>query len=1812
MSNDSTNISVPIKGMNQDVHPANLTEQGYDFALNSVAEEFTGNGFPLLQNESSTLPCVNFPDGYQVIGFVNVIEQDRKILFLVNPTTGFSAIGEIIGKTDCDDKLTDNDTELGYCDSCGGAHSPESNPLELQNITGCCEYLPIATQTCFNFNMDNPIRVVYRLEECGISLYFTDNRNPYRHIEFEYTDDDASKPLKVKDKFKVITGYSVECNEPIYGSQIDCNKLLIDPVLQVPCLELVDVLTGGDLKAGVYQFLISYADEDGGKRTPYFYATNPIPVFTRYTTFDTDYRTDRAIQVKVNNITIVSPYEYYNIAVAKTINNVTSFEFVGTYPIANKTVTYTGNEKSLKDLAPTDIFEQKVYYGKAKTVASSNDYLFWAGLEETKKLNVQRIANKVKLQWQTVAIPEPVYRNPRYTNLYRGYMRDEVYAFGLVLLYDNGEESAVGHIPGRAATASDIEVIDNDDVIDDPSCAEVSRNKKWQVYNTASVTGSTGACFTPTPPSAFDVSGSFALECIGHDNCSEQGTARLVFTLTKALTTPLTLQYAACFDSLTGNNAKSCYGCTDLLIPEGAVPAGYDCFATNNPSFTITIPAGVTSYTTPLLLAPGPGYNYAINCQPCMWTYTKHIMKVTSTNVLLNFTAPAGSIFTQVDAPEDETEDPTEEPDDCGCEEVATCQYGEFAYWESTERYPNNPEIWDDLCNKPIRHHKFPDSLVTHIHDGLDASRTFFNTNVVYPLGVRVNHQSVLDAINLAVTNGVITEEDRARIKGYRIVRANRFGHKSVIAKGLIYDVWNYDKGGQKYYYPNYPYNDLRSDPYLTEDASTYDDHDDREGDDLSFEKTRRYTFHSPDTHFNSPELGEEIKLEAEEVGKSEGYFNHAEEQAQQKMLSTTSYVIALSAGLVAMLTLINEVKEHQYTVRGVDASAMGVAAGTYGPTIVPPPTTLFNNATGIPLPALPGVSTVTKTSKQGTKEQMTGFSAPITGTLLDPVLGGAIGAFSMLNAISYKLGVVLHETQLFVNLIKTFTPRLNYAVQYNSVGKYNAYKNVGNSGFKRRRIETYSYLKPEMSLINEDINTVTGAGSNIFFNNWHRESSVYLKTDEDKSMFNNPTTVDNSRFIIGCRGDSDCDFKNYDKVRYYKDLSAYYASVKRYVSDQYGTISNIEYIDTGHCIFFRTGSVPGSCDSIYGGDTFISRFALKRKHSFFLQTRFGHQHETDVLYSKLHNVAYPRYYFDTTVGAASEIANEGILDLITDPATALGRPKSYLDAKTNKFFYQNGRMYLYNYGIPHFLVESDINCDYRYAENNKERDFYPNNSDLDFWLQEKNVSPAEDNHYFYNNTYSKQNKEHSYWQYPEMFEPGRMCRVAHPNRIIYSNGTQWLTYKANDFYDFPLSNGKLVAVNGIENDKVLVRSENTTQVFNAYVTIPTSTQTIQIGTGGMFKSKPQEYAHTTLGYAGSQHNCIVSTEYGHVWIDAKRGQVFNLNGNGLDEISKDGMKNWFKENLPFQVLKDFPNLTPEELDNNFKGIGITMAYDKRFHRLLITKLDYKKIAEDVVYDSLAKRFTTTLEDEPVEVDFTDPKKFCNRSWTISYNFHLKAWTSFHSYTPNYYIEGIDYFASGLNGTNSTLWLHNVTNKSYQVFYGKVTPWTIQTISKTDISKNSLNALEFGLDAIRYHNDYDPFYTNHITFNKAVVFNQNQNSGLLNLDFNTKSDLIELMTYPVVNVDSTTIRITNADGIWRFNQFYDISQSRNNNIPLWLNNCANSDKILNKLALDYQMADLEKRRIRGEYCRVRLTNDIHTRYKMIFKWMVNKSVKNFR
>ena len=280
--------------------------------------------------------------------------------------------------------------------------------------------------------------------------------------------------------------------------------------------------------------------------------------------------------------------------------------------------------------------------------------------------------------------------------------------------------------------------------------------------------------------------------------------------------------------------------------------------------------------------------------------------------------------------------------------------------------------------------------------------------------------------------------------------------------------------------------------------------------------------------------------------------------------------------------------------------------------------------------------------------------------------------------------------------------------------------------------------------------------------------------------------------------------------------------------------------------------------------------------------------------------------------------------------------------------------MYLFYYGITDFLVESEINCNFRYAQNSDKEFFYPQAGDIVDWTQEKNVPIKEPNRFFYNNTYSQQVSNTPYKVLDKGFSKVEWeKRAKQDNAVIYSEmdnsendiSDPWLTYKPLNWYEFSTKYGKLIELKGVESDAILGRFENQMVKFNSSDKLQTSSgASIELGNGGVFASRPLEYQTTDLGYSGTQHSDMVNTPYGNFFVDAKRGQVFQRVGDELAVISDrtgqqpSGLKNWFREQLPFKILKKFPEA---DIDNKYKSLGISMGWDSRMERVFLTKKDY-------------------------------------------------------------------------------------------------------------------------------------------------------------------------------------------------------------------------------------------------------------------------------
>jgi hypothetical protein len=1153
--------------------------------------------------------------------------------------------------------------------------------------------------------------------------------------------------------------------------------------------------------------------------------------------------------------------------------------------------------------------------------------------------------------------------------------------------------------------------------------------------------------------------------------------------------------------------------------------------------------------------------------------------------------------------------------------EAVPYKKGLFSYWESVEKYPCNKELYDssELAIKPediavdyraefenyyvvggsasptldsngnyvlvpetdfrdrgIRHYKYPDNKVSPFMSLKANDPGAFNKSIIFPIGFNLNTTVINNFLDVAVTNGLITEEERSRIISYEIYRGDRRIHRSVIAKGLLFDTYKYNEvNGDPTYYSNYPLNSLGADQLNNNVPHQF-----------TSNKNNFFTFHSPETSFYKPTLTREMRIEGYLFGHSANYFDEVRDHP--------TYVILGSSGISLATTL--GITEIAFEIL-LQSSDWAVLAATGG------------------------------------------ISSPAAAII------AAVSVAALVITATYKAGEYRYRwIQTFKNLGKP----TNFAYYQASVGFYNTFLPNTQANQVLRGLTMSSYLKDgNWSLADEIL------GQNYNVNNIDREDSVavhlggyHLNYMPAYSTYDNVTLNPNT----ASRRTSPNTTGKTSKIT--ARAASPYASMKQYLPAQYGNIESISWLNTGYC-----GSLSNidDCSAAFGGDTYISRFALKRKFPFFRTNAFGLAPLTPYKYSDYFNVNPPvapaspgnRYYIDYEI-------NDDTFDFVS-MFNFPGQDSKYnLDAGgsniSGMYVKTPNKFYLFSYGIPYFLVESEINCNFRYAKREAHENFYPNVNDVIEMTQEKNVSIRQPNTYFYNSVYSA---AHSF--YPATPLSSNYNREVWDklnnlsNSVVYSSQDlserssydPWLRYRPLDTYDFSSSAGDLVSMKGIESLQMLVRFTNGVTIFGAIDQMRDrlTEDTKNLGTGGIFAGRPININLSDLGHAGTQHNAMVSCEFGYFWVDAKRGKVFQMmpNAQGMDEISQaastvnTSCEKWFKANLPFKILQHFPTMN---VDNALNRVGITMGWDDRTKRVFITKKDYLVTDRELEFSTAlgfykgdpncAPGFTYNpetntcdrIEDgeivastpsDRILITLGDPDYFIDCSWTIAYNPLLKVWVSYYSFLPNYYLSYNDYFQTGYNTvldpSEFGTWSHFPFLSSYQVFQGKLYPFIVEYPIASQMVNSQLTHIEYMLDIRKYYDKHN--YTDVVAngFNKAVVYNTFQNTGLLNLVRQNDDDMYQMASYPKHNVDSVDILQTEMNGRWTFNYLYNAIAKERAGLPIWKEDCPQINKELDNRLLNY--ANTYKDYLRGTNFIVRLINDSESRFKMLLRWAVD-------
>jgi len=169
---------------------------------------------------------------------------------------------------------------------------------------------------------------------------------------------------------------------------------------------------------------------------------------------------------------------------------------------------------------------------------------------------------------------------------------------------------------------------------------------------------------------------------------------------------------------------------------------------------------------------------------------------------------------------------------------------------------------------------------------------------------------------------------------------------------------------------------------------------------------------------------------------------------------------------------------------------------------------------------------------------------------------------------------------------------------------------------------------------------------------------------------------------------------------------------------------------------------------------------------------------------------------------------------------------------------------------------------------------------------------------------------------------PFRIHRGGKNNR--QTRPRSWRTFLPLDYYECQKNMGRIINLEGLD-DHLLIHHENALFQTLDKLKLDGDVLSVTLGSGDIFQFEPQTPIDAKLGYAGTQHDlACIKTPMGYFFVDAKQGEVYLYKSNTPQNLNAGA--NIF--------LREFLKITEK---NTYIGNGITVAWDQKYKRLLLT-----------------------------------------------------------------------------------------------------------------------------------------------------------------------------------------------------------------------------------------------------------------------------------
>ena len=199
------------------------------------------------------------------------------------------------------------------------------------------------------------------------------------------------------------------------------------------------------------------------------------------------------------------------------------------------------------------------------------------------------------------------------------------------------------------------------------------------------------------------------------------------------------------------------------------------------------------------------------------------------------------------------------------------------------------------------------------------------------------------------------------------------------------------------------------------------------------------------------------------------------------------------------------------------------------------------------------------------------------------------------------------------------------------------------------------------------------------------------------------------------------------------------------------------------------------------------------------------------------------------------------------------------------------------------------------------------------------------------------------------------------------------------------------------------------------------------------------------------------------------------------------------------------------------------------------------------------------------------------------------------------------------------LWKHLKNPVIYNTYYGVIEPYIIEYPFSYQFQDEILQNIKDYTRAYKYIPDADEvsdecnkIETNDKWFNKAVLYNGQQSTGILELVPKPMNNLSEYLKYPLYNTESKTIIFTKSDSFYQYNTFWSLVKDKTQ--PLFIRTCESLsiDKVVNQPNMDYGKRSWKKEPLRAKNLKVRHILDNRSDAHLVSQFIIGPAQISYK